>query len=252
MKTCPLISVITVVKNDAVGLLASAHSVLSQHYPHIEWIVIDGLSTDLTSLYVKQLSPNLSKYTIERDDGIYSAMNKGIDMATGEWTFFLNADDVFYSSATVGQYVRNIKDGDDFVYSDVIRREDGIVQRYPPPSQWHLGMIFDHQTVCGRTAIYRQLRFDDSYTIVGDFHLYSRARTLNYRFRKLPWLIGCRKSFDSGESSNYFKRQQERIRVIKSLFKDTRHRRALINEYDKRLHYGALSATEYTELVNLL
>ncbi len=252
MKNNPKVSVVTIVRNDAQGLLITARSILEQNYSNIEWIVIDGLSTDLTSYYVKKLSSQIAKYKIEKDNGIYNAMNKGINMASGEWLFFMNADDIFYSYDTVSKYVQHLNTGDDFLYSNVERREDNHLHLYRPNHQHWLGMSLDHQSICGRTSIYKKLQFDETYRIAGDYDLFSKAKVMNYSFRKIPWLICCRKPFNVGASVGYVERQKERIRVITKHYSDTPYKAALTNEYNRQVELGNINKQEHAQLLLLL
>ncbi|WP_394908833.1 glycosyltransferase [uncultured Helicobacter sp.] len=125
----PRVSIITVVYNDTTHIIETMESVIYQTYPHIEYILIDGASSDGTtqsieskiaslasithrreskdSLYLEaQLDSNphfCFKFLSERDSGIYDAMNKGIDLATGEWCNFMNCGDRFFSSQSVSE-----------------------------------------------------------------------------------------------------------------------------------------------------
>ena len=83
--TPPLISVITVVYNDVLHIEQTMLSVLNQSYPNIEYIVIDGGSTDGTVDVIKKYADRLACWVSEPDGGIYPAMNKGLVHATGEW-----------------------------------------------------------------------------------------------------------------------------------------------------------------------
>lgn len=89
------------------NISATIESVLSQDYPNIEYIIIDGGSTDGTKEIIQNYidSPSfthsISKFVSEKDNGIYDAMNKGIDIATGEWCNFMNSGDRFYASTTI-------------------------------------------------------------------------------------------------------------------------------------------------------
>ena len=97
----PLISIITVVFNGGYYLSGTARSVLGQTYPHIEYIIVDGGSSDHTLTTIKLaemaneklLNAKLFKWVSERDGGLYDAMNKGLRMATGDFVWFLNAGD---------------------------------------------------------------------------------------------------------------------------------------------------------------
>lgn len=123
----PPVSIITIVYNDLSHIIETMDSVISQDYPCIEYILIDGASTDgtkqaieskITSIariehheeevgksYLEAIhaeNPNFHfKFLSQKDDGIYDAMNKGIDLATGEWCNFMNCGDRFYTQNSV-------------------------------------------------------------------------------------------------------------------------------------------------------
>lgn len=218
MRSGPKVSVVTIVRNDAQGFLITARSILKQEYPNIEWIVVDGLSSDRTGKYIENLSPAIANYVIEADTGIYNAMNKGIDMVTGDWIVFMNADDAFYSSSTISTFVNNIQETDDVIYSDVIRREDGRIHRYRPKEEYWMGMIFDHQGSFIKSSLYKKYRFDESFKSGGDLFFLSKLRSAGCVFRKIVGLKSCVKPFSEGVSSNYYDRQTERYRALKEIF----------------------------------
>ncbi|MBK2297064.1 glycosyltransferase family 2 protein [Francisella philomiragia] len=93
----PLVTVITVVYNAKELLEGTILSVLEQAYPNIEYIIIDGGSTDGTLEIIQKYQDRISSYISEPDCGIYDAMNKGIALAKGQWLNFMNAGDSFYS-----------------------------------------------------------------------------------------------------------------------------------------------------------
>ncbi|WP_122999895.1 glycosyltransferase, partial [Escherichia coli] len=119
----PLITVITVVYNDSQGLLKTINSLEKQTYlSNLEYIVVDGNSNDSTTEIIIN-SKVITKYIIETDNGIYDAMNKGIDLATGEWLLFLNAGDVLYHQDVLSKLnyvINNISEGVNFIYSDYV------------------------------------------------------------------------------------------------------------------------------------
>lgn len=252
MKELPKITIITVVRNDPAGFLMAARSILEQDYPNIEWVVVDGLSTDDTRHYINSLSQRIDALKIEKDNGIYQAMNKGILMATGDWIFFMNAGDVFHNSSTVTRYVDNLRQDDDIVYSDVSQREKSRIHIYRPMHRYFLGMTFDHQTACVRSSVYKSLMYDESYRIAGDFDFFSRARLKNYSFRKIPWFIGCRKSFLSGVSSNFIERQTERVSVVKKYFDYSKVKHELLREYKTEFRKQGITYDELLSLQSLL
>jgi len=99
--TEPLISVITVCYNAAATLEDTIRSVVNQTYPNIEYIVVDGASTDRSMDIINKYSHRISTIISEQDKGIYDAMNKGIAKASGQYILFLNAGDCFTSTHTL-------------------------------------------------------------------------------------------------------------------------------------------------------
>jgi len=97
----PLISVITVVFNGEKYLEETILSVINQTYDNVEYIIIDGGSTDGTLDIIKKYEDYIDYWVSEKDNGIYDAMNKGIDVANGDWINFMNADDIFYSTSVL-------------------------------------------------------------------------------------------------------------------------------------------------------
>jgi glycosyltransferase involved in cell wall biosynthesis len=101
----PLISVITVVYNGAATLEQTMLSVINQTYKNIEYIIIDGGSTDGTVDIIKKYEKHLSCWISEPDNGIYYAMNNGLSKATGEFVYFLNAGDSLFEKTTLSKIV---------------------------------------------------------------------------------------------------------------------------------------------------
>ena len=90
------ISIITVVRNNVATINDAINSVLSQTYKNIEYIVIDGASTDGTVGVVQSYTNKIDKFITEKDHGLYDAMNKGITLATGDIIGILNSDDMYF------------------------------------------------------------------------------------------------------------------------------------------------------------
>lgn len=97
----PKLSVITIVYNNAKDIERTMLSVLNQSYKNIEYIIIDGASTDGTLDIIKKHENRLAKLISEKDKGIYDAMNKGLAQATGDYVLFMNSGDEIYESTTV-------------------------------------------------------------------------------------------------------------------------------------------------------
>lgn len=115
------VTVITVVYNNRSTIADAIESVLAQTYPAIEHIVVDGLSTDGTAEIVKGYGARIAKFLSEKDAGLYHALNKGIEMATGDVIGFLHADDVFYDRNVVSTIAETfVRQETDSLYGDLI------------------------------------------------------------------------------------------------------------------------------------
>ena len=99
------VSVITISYNAVSVIEDTIQSVLNQSYKDIEYIIIDGGSTDGTVDIIKKYQDKINYWVSEPDNGIYDAMNKGIDKATGEWINFMNAGDYFHSNLTLENFI---------------------------------------------------------------------------------------------------------------------------------------------------
>ncbi|RZK61390.1 MAG: glycosyltransferase, partial [Pedobacter sp.] len=97
----PKLTVITIVYNNVRDIERTINSVLNQTYPKIEYIIIDGKSTDGTLDIIEKYRSKISKIVSEPDKGIYDAMNKGLALATGDYVLFMNSGDEIYDETTV-------------------------------------------------------------------------------------------------------------------------------------------------------
>lgn len=104
----PKITVVTVCYNASATLEQTMLSVLNQTYPNIEYIVIDGGSTDGTVEIIKKYADRIAYWVSEPDKGIYDAMNKSIAKASGEYINFMNAGDSFHANDTIAKVVSNL------------------------------------------------------------------------------------------------------------------------------------------------
>lgn len=114
----PLISIITATYNCVDSIESTMQSVLAQSYPNVEYIIIDGQSTDGTIDIIKRYEKSISVFVSEPDKGIYDAMNKGIRASKGIWLNFMNSGDLFYSKDSIWNSLKNIDDKVGFIYSD--------------------------------------------------------------------------------------------------------------------------------------
>jgi glycosyltransferase involved in cell wall biosynthesis len=117
----PKISVITATFNSAKTLEATIQSIVAQQYPKLEFIIIDGRSTDGTLEIIKNHAQYITRWVSGKDRGLYDAMNKGIELSTGEMVAFLNSDDVYINSPlqAVAEKARKNPEAD-VVYANAI------------------------------------------------------------------------------------------------------------------------------------
>jgi len=115
----PKVSVITVVRNGRQDLEETIQSVIGQDYPDIEYLVIDGGSTDGTLDLIRSHEKSIDYWVSEPDRGVYDAMNKGLVRATGEFVTFLNAGDCYAAPTTLSELFSGCGDAD-IVYGDIL------------------------------------------------------------------------------------------------------------------------------------
>jgi glycosyltransferase involved in cell wall biosynthesis len=153
----PVITVITVVYN-AVSLVEDTiKSVISQRYDDVEYILVDGGSTDGTVDIIKSYEKNIAHWVSESDKGIYDAMNRAIDMASGDWINFLNAGDTFFSEYSVEQMVANLSCSVSVVYGDSMIKDGThlFVARAKQMSPTNL-IFWGTRTVCHQAMFVRR------------------------------------------------------------------------------------------------
>lgn len=122
----PKISIITVTFNSRKTIQATIDSYLNQDYPNKELIIIDGKSSDGTIDIIKKNEKHLTYWISEKDDGIPDALNKGIEASRGDWLYFLNSDDVFYSNTILSRIFFKDLRVFDMIYGNVILKSSGL------------------------------------------------------------------------------------------------------------------------------
>ena len=165
MNQQPTFSIITITYNAERWLERTILSVLSQSYPNIEYILIDGASKDKTVEIIKQYESGIASWISEPDKGLYDAMNKGLRRATGDYVWFLNAGDTLYTADTVQRIVASLKKK--VSLPDVIYGETRIVDaagkslgmrrlKAPERLSWkgfRMGMLVCHQSFISKREI---------------------------------------------------------------------------------------------------
>ena len=229
----PLISIVTIVYNDIAHIAQTMDSVVMQSYENLEYIIIDGNSNDGTKErivgYIKdcaevtleessatESSPRFYikathkakrnftfKFLSERDAGIYDAMNKGIDLATGQWCNFMNCGDRFHSPNTLKEFFTHflqsaqvssqaapqptpqILYGDaQLIYDDTHSK---ILYASTKPHKYHHHFI--HQSAFIATPLMQAYRYDIGFKIAGDTDFFAKAYNNGARFQYVPLVV---------------------------------------------------------------
>ena len=169
MESTRKLSVITVVYNDVHNLEKTILSVISQNVNNLEFLVIDGGSTDGTDKLIEKYGEFINIFISEPDEGIYNAMNKGVRLASGEWISFLNAGDVYKANAlsTVTDALKKRIDQELLAFSCEYIAEEGYTYIHTPTSD--VNEVLPHPSVFAHRDLFSKFGcFDESYRIFAD------------------------------------------------------------------------------------
>lgn len=191
------VSIITVAFNSVKTIEDTINSVLSQDFPEIEYIVVDGGSTDGTVNIIEKYQDRISKWVSEKDRGMYDAMNKGIAMATGDVIGILNSDDVYMNTHVISELMALMEQQKaKVVFADLIlvdQADDNRVLRYYDsghfhPSKFKYGWMPAHPTVFVRRELYEAVgQFSTTYQIAADYEMLIRILAIQRaRYAYLP------------------------------------------------------------------
>jgi glycosyltransferase involved in cell wall biosynthesis len=170
----PLLSVITVVFNNVEHIERTVLSVVNQTYSEIQYIVIDGVSTDGTLEILQRFNNNIDVLVSEPDKGIYDAMNKGLKIAKGEYVLFMNSGDEFYENNTVKQVFKSSPNADIY-YGETEMLDESLVnqgrRRHQTPLQLNIesfkyGMSVGHQAIFIKKIIVKS--YDQKFKLSAD------------------------------------------------------------------------------------
>ena len=189
----PLITIITVVLNSCRYVEQAILSVINQNYPRIEYIIIDGGSTDGTVEIITKYEDRINYWASEPDKGIYDAMNKGIALAHGELIGLLNADDYYEPCAlrTVAEAYAATQTAGIFYGNSYILQEDlGLRYKSYGHTRFWRGMGFPHQAMFVSRSVHTKIgTYDTTYRIVADYDFVLRAQENHIPFSYVGALL---------------------------------------------------------------
>ena len=184
----PMVSIITVVFNSEAFLEKTILSVINQSYTDFEYIVVDGGSTDGTLQIIEKYNTYISAWISEKDKGLYDAMNKGMDMAKGNYLWFINSGDEIYSETVLSEIFSNQNTMHDLIYgeTEIIDYKGNIVgmRRHSAPKKLSYKSFRYGMKVCHQSAIVNS-------AIAGKYNL-------NYKFSSdFDWMLEVLKKAQS-------------------------------------------------------
>ncbi len=201
----PLVSVITIVYNGAEHIERTIESVLSQKYKNIEYIIVDGGSTDATPDIIKKYEDRLDYWISEKDRGISDAMNKGIALASGEITGMIHSGD-WYEAGAIGAVVAAFLKYSPGGICGALRLWNGDKPYYRGESDiggMYYGMSMWHPTVFIKTALYRSEGvFDLKYKSAMDYDLLTRFIYKGHKFLNMRGFLIANMSRGGTSESN--------------------------------------------------
>lgn len=218
----PLVSVITVCFNAEKSILMTMDSVLGQTYPFLEYILIDGGSSDRTLSLIEEKKPLFEAKGIrlvvvsEPDRGIYDAMNKGLSYSKGDWINFMNAGDRFADSRVLEDLFKtDIQPSEQVIYGDtILHLQFGDVTMLPKPIGYmRKKMAFCHQSTLVAGDLMRREKFDLHYRLAADYAFFYRYYQQGGHFRYIHRTIAWYESEEGASSKNRLQVNREYARI---------------------------------------
>ena len=206
----PFISIITVSYNSESTIRKTIESIINQTFQNFEYIIIDGQSTDKTNKIIDEYKIILKDKLIhisEPDQGIYDAMNKGIDLASGDFAIFMNSNDEFYDNTILEKVVNKINDKNKVYFGRALNISKSGSWIYPNKKyntknieNWLRKEHPNHQTMFFPISFYKKEKYDIKFQIASDVDYKYRAK-IKCSFEFVDEII-CKFSI-GGISSNF-------------------------------------------------
>ena len=220
------ISIITIVYNNSECIEDCINSVLKQTYPNVEYIIIDGGSKDNTVEIINKYKDKISYFISEKDNGLYDALNKGIEAATGDIIGILHSDDLFFNNDTLSNIVSAFeKSKADLVYAKgqyVERSNTNLVKRIYPSKPFrkrylYFGWIPLHTTIYVKKEIFDNYgKYQTNYKIASDYEI-SLRWFFNDKIKKIflnDWVVKMRLGGKSTTISLQKLKSNEDLKII--------------------------------------
>lgn len=230
------VTIVTVVYNGEQEIEETIKSIVEQTYKNIEYIIIDGASSDNTVKIIKKYDDKIDYWVSEKDNGIYYAMNKAVDLATGDWINFMNAGDAFASNDILEKifmennmsdydvvYGNNYYKGDDFLKKQIARNLNILYK----------GMAFNHQSSFIKLPVMKKYKFDPIWKIQCEYDLFMKLYLNKYKFKHVKEIVAIYR--DGG-----FSEQNTTERTIERWLINLRYKKLNIDVDTINRHYLSL------------
>lgn len=208
----PIITVITVVYNSGSTLEATIKSVLDQQKEIFEYLIIDGSSTDNSMDIVRRYESQLAGWVSERDKGIFDAMNKGVARSTGDWIYFLGADDTLEPNI-LEQIHCHLISPYKVVFGDVIFSNNHVMRSYLGPRTLMLNTLH-HQGAFYHRSLFENFQYDQSLPIQADYELNLSVYIQGLPTKYVPLLVSTYAL--GGNSAGHTEKSYNEINLIRS------------------------------------
>ncbi len=204
---------------------------LSQTYRSIEYVIVDGASTDGCRAYIQEHDEQIAYWVSEPDKGLYDAMNKGLSLAKGDYVWFMNAGDEIFDQNTCQKMVDGLSGDPDILFGETMMIDESRVevglrseittQKLPNELNWkslQRGMVVCHQSILVRTSIAQEYILDHPFSA------------------DIDWVIKALKRSKQNHNSG-----QILSRYLMGGFSKKNHRKSLMDRFDiLRIHYGLI------------
>jgi glycosyltransferase involved in cell wall biosynthesis len=199
----PKISIITITFNAQQYLEDTIKSVISQTYPHIEYLIVDGQSTDGTLAIIGKYTRHITQWISEPDNGIADAMNKGLTLSTGDFILFLHADDYLLHEHSIAEAVQ-LMQGNFYIFAFSVffkTKQGGFYAKpWPLNGYTRLKEPFRHQGAFCHRKLFEEIGiFDTCFKIGMDYDFFLRAYRLQYSAKTIDYTVAVMR--DTGVSS---------------------------------------------------
>ncbi|AMR33975.1 hypothetical protein A0256_22265 [Mucilaginibacter sp. PAMC 26640] len=209
------VTIVTTVYNAVHTIETTIRSVINQTYPNIEYVIIDGGSTDGTLNVINKYKNKIAQVVSEPDQGIADGFNRGIARATGQWIGMINGDD-WYAPNAVELMMGAVNPGDNICCGNIMLIAGNGYQRIKRSSvnRLNFGMYVMHPTCFVRREVYQQIgQYDCFFKIAMDFDMFLRMKRAGYKIKYVDALIAYMRA--GGASADVDSMHQEELSVMR-------------------------------------